>query len=187
LRDGLKLIGDAGDSAGLACSVESTDGVYLVPAFAGLGAPHWDPDSRAAILGLTRQSGIAEIVRAALEAVAYQTRDLMSAMEKDWGMAPTALRVDGGMAVNDWAMQFLADQLGIEVKRPVVTETTARGAAFLAGLGIGIYSSTADIARLWECDRVFGPKMSIIRRDALYAGWNDAVRRVLSGNRSTDL
>lgn len=187
LRDGLKLISDAGDSAGLACGIESTDGVYLVPAFAGLGAPHWDPDARAAILGLTRQTGIAAIVRAALEAVAYQTRDLMGAMEKDWGMAPTALRVDGGMAANDWAMQFLADQLGIEVKRPVVTETTARGAAFLAGLGIGIYGSTADIARLWACDRVFEPKMNLMRRDALYAGWNDAVRRVLSIGRSTGL
>ncbi len=183
LRDGLKLIGDAGDSAALASGIDSTGGVYFVPAFAGLGAPHWDPDARAAILGVTRGTGAAQIARAALEAVAYQTRDLIDAMAKDWRTAPTALRVDGGMAANDWLMQFLADQLAIEVRRPAVTETTALGAAFLAGLGAGLYASTADIARLWHCDRVFVPALDGARRDALYAGWTDAVRRVLRRQR----
>ena len=179
LRDGLKLIGESSESAALASGIEGTGGVYFVPGFAGLGAPHWDPDARAAISGITRGTGAAEIARAALEAVAYQTRDLIDAMAKDWRSAPNALRVDGGMAANDWVMQFLADQLAIEVRRPAVTETTALGAAFLAGIGAGLYASTADIARLWDCDRVFAPALDDARRDALYAGWTDAVRRVL--------
>jgi glycerol kinase len=179
LRDGLGLIADAGDSASLAGGIDGTGGVYFVPAFTGLGAPHWDPDARAAILGVSRGTGAAQLVRAALESVAYQTRDLIDAMEKDWRTAPTALRVDGGMAANDWVMQFLADLLAIEVRRPAITETTARGAAFLAGLGAGLYASTADIARLWTCDRVFAPAMEGARREVLYAGWSDAVRRVL--------
>jgi glycerol kinase len=182
LRDGLKIIANAAESAGLAARLEGTGGVYLVPAFTGLGAPYWDPDARGAILGLTRDSGIAEIVRAALEAVAYQTRDLMAAMEEDGApvgqKGPTAIRVDGGMAVNDWVMQFLADQLGIAVERPVVTETTALGAAYLAGLGAGVFASTAEIARRWKRDRLFEPRMAAERRAALYAGWRDAVRRV---------
>jgi glycerol kinase len=177
LRDGLKIIANAAESANLASRLESTGGVYLVPAFTGLGAPYWDPDARGAILGLTRDSGIAEIVRAALEAVAYQTRDLMTAMEED-GAHPAALRVDGGMAVNDWVMQFLADQLGIAVERPAVTETTALGAAYLAGLGAGVFTSTAEIARRWKRERIFEPQMAAERRARLYAGWRDAVRRV---------
>ncbi|MBI3706660.1 MAG: glycerol kinase GlpK [Proteobacteria bacterium] len=179
LRDGLKLIASAGESADLAAGIADTRGVYLVPAFTGLGAPYWDPDARGAILGLTRDSGIAEVVRAGLEAVAYQTRDLMAAMAED-GTKPAAIRVDGGMVVNDWVMQFLADQLAIPVERPVVTETTALGAACLAGLGVGVFASTADIARQWKRERVFEPQMDGKRRNALYAGWQDAVRRVRS-------
>jgi len=187
LRDGLKIIGNAAHSAALAESIGDTGGVYLVPAFTGLGAPHWDPDARGAILGLTRASGQAEVVRAALEATAYQTRDLMAAMRADVGVrgkvAPTALRVDGGMSVNDWVMQFVADQLDIPVERPSVTETTAMGAAFLAGLGAGVFRSVDDIAKLWRLDRKFTPLIEAKRRDALYGGWCDAVERVRSKRR----
>ena len=151
-----------------------------MPAFTGLGAPYWDPDARGALLGLTRDSGIAEIVRAALEAVAYQTRDLMVAMQED-GAKPAALRVDGGMAVNDWVMQFLADQLAMPVERPVVTETTALGAAYLAGLGAGVFASPEDIARQWKRQREFKPAMKTAERNQLYAGWQAAVARVRSG------
>ncbi len=181
LRDKLKLVGQAGDSAALAASIDSTGGVYLVPAFTGLGAPHWDPDARGAILGLTRDSGVAEIVRAALEAVCYQTRDLIEAMREDGAGRPQALRVDGGMAANDWLMQFLADQLDIPVERPVVTETTALGAAYLAGLGVGLYRGPEEIARRWRRERRFEPAMPAERRDALYAGWQRAAARVLGG------
>jgi glycerol kinase len=181
LRDGLKLIATAGDSEALAAGVGGTGGVYLVPAFTGLGAPYWDPDARGAIVGLTRDSGIAEVVRAGLEAVCYQTRDLMQAMAEDGAARPTALRVDGGMVANDWVMQFLADILDVPVERPKVTETTALGAAYLAGLGVGLYKSAADVGRQWQRDRLFEPKLSADRRDALYAGWQDAVKRVRSG------
>jgi len=181
VRDRLGLIGHAAESADLAASVTDTGGVYLVPAFVGMGAPYWDPEARGAIVGLTRDSGRAEIVRAALEAVAYQTRDLMAAMNADSGRSKLAtIRVDGGMVVNDWAMQFLADQIGITVQRPAVTETTALGAAYLAGLGAGFFASIDDIARQWRCERVFEPKMERKRRDALYAGWQQAVRRARS-------
>lgn len=183
LRDRLKIIASAPDSAALAAGIESTGGVYLVPAFTGLGAPHWDPHARGAVVGLTRDSGIAEVVRAALEAVAYQTRDLMATMAKDRAAKPAAIRVDGGMAVNDWTMQFLADQLGIPVERPALTETTAFGAACLAGLGVGLFASTDAIAKRWRRERVFKPAMDAKRRDALYAGWQDAVRRVKSGRK----
>jgi glycerol kinase len=177
LRDGLKLIRNAGETDALARGIEDTRGVYLVPAFTGLGAPYWDPDARGAIIGLTRDSGVAEIVRAGLEATVYQTRDLMTAMAED-GVTPAAIRVDGGMVVNDWVMQFLADQLGIAVERPTVTETTALGAAYLAGLASGVFKSTADIAGRWRCERRFEPAMAAARREKLYAGWKDAVRRV---------
>jgi glycerol kinase len=177
LRDGLKLIKSAGETDALARGIADTRGVYLVPAFTGLGAPHWDPDARGAIVGLTRDSGIAEIVRAGLEATVYQTRDLMAAMAED-GVAPAAIRVDGGMVVNDWVMQFLADQLGIAVERPTVTETTALGAAYLAGLTTGVFKSTDDIAGRWRCERRFAPAMAEEPRAKLYAGWKDAVRRV---------
>jgi glycerol kinase len=177
LRDGLRLIKNAAETDALARGIDDTRGVYLVPAFTGLGAPHWDPDARGAILGLTRDSGIAEVVRAGLEATVYQTRDLMAAMAED-GVTPAAIRVDGGMVVNDWVMQFLADQLGFAVERPTVTETTALGAAYLAGLATGVFKSTDDIASRWRCERRFAPAMAAERRETLYAGWKDAVRRV---------
>jgi glycerol kinase len=180
LRDGLKLIHAAGDSQALAESLKGTGGVYLVPAFTGLGAPYWDPAARGAIFGLTRDTGIAEIVRSALEAVCYQTRDLMTAMAADGGTALKSLRVDGGMVRNDWVMQFLADILDLPVERPVVTETTALGAAYLAGLQAGLFSSAEDIGRRWQRDRLFRPQMSADQREALYAGWQAAVARVRS-------
>src|SRR3546814_277479 len=145
-------------------SIPDTDGVYLVPAFTGLGAPYWDPEARGAIFGLTRDSGIAHIVRAALESVGYQTRDLVDAMEKD-ALAPTELRVDGGMVVNDWLAQSLADLLQLPVVRPETVETTALGAAFLAGLTAGVYASLDDIASRWRAQTRFEPKMDAARAD----------------------
>jgi glycerol kinase len=180
LRDGLKLIHQAGETESLARSIGGTRGVYLVPAFTGLGAPYWDPAARGAILGLTRDTGIAEIVRSALEAVCYQTRDLMSAMAADGGGDPKALRVDGGMVRNDWVMQFLSDILDTPVERPVVTETTALGAAVCAGLGAGFFGSLSDISVNWQRDRLFSPTMAADQRQSLYAGWQAAVRRVQS-------
>jgi glycerol kinase len=181
LRDGLKLIAKAGESEHLAAGLAGNAGVYLVPAFTGLGAPYWDPDARGAIFGLTRDAGIAEIVRAALEAVCYQTRDLMRAMEEDGAAQPTALRVDGGMVANDWTMQFLADILDLPVERPTVIETTALGAAYLAGLGCGLFASPADISGRWQRERAFAPRLATAERDRLYAGWRSAVARVRSG------
>jgi glycerol kinase len=181
LRDGLKLIAKAGESEPLAAGLASNAGVYLVPAFTGLGAPYWDPDARGAIFGLTRDVGIAEIVRAALEAVCYQTRDLMQAMADDGAARPTALRVDGGMVANDWTMQFLADILDLPVERPTVIETTALGAAYLAGLGSGLFASPEIIAERWRRERGFAPRLAAAERDRLYAGWRDAVARVRSG------
>ena len=180
LRDGLKLIARAGESERLAAGLAGNAGVYLVPAFTGLGAPYWDPDARGAIFGLTRDVGIAEIVRAALEAVCYQTRDLMQAMGEDGAARPTALRVDGGMVANDWTMQFLADILDLPVERPTVIETTALGAAWLAGLGCGLFTSPASIAERWQRERGFAPRLAAPERDRLYAGWRDAVARVRS-------
>ena len=185
LRDRLALITTAVETAGVAASITDTGGVYMVPAFTGMGAPHWDPDARGLLVGLSRDTGRPQIVRAALEAVAYQTRDLVAAMNADRAGTGTnaklsTLRVDGGMAVNDWVMQFLADQLAITVQRPVVTETTALGAAYLAGLGVGMFSSIDEIARNWRCERVFKPAMDKARREALFAGWHDAVRRARS-------
>jgi len=180
LRDGLHLISTAGETEQLAASVQDNQGVYLVPAFTGLGAPYWDPEARGALLGLTRDTGIAQIARATLEAVAYQTRDLMRAMEQD-AVTPTELRVDGGMVANNWLAQNLADMLQLPVVRPQTIETTALGAALLAGLQAGVYDSLDAIARLWQAERRFNPQMPQMRADALYAGWEDAVRRVRSG------
>jgi glycerol kinase len=187
LRDGLRLIGHAGETEPLAAGIADTGGVYLVPAFVGLGAPHWDPDARAAILGLTRDSGIPQIVRAALESVGYQTRDLMQAMAADLdgdhdaaasdGAGPAAVRVDGGMVANDWVCQFLADILDRPVERPAVTETTALGAACLAGLAVGLYPSLESLSDVWRCERRFEPQMPAAERTRLYAGWQDAIRR----------
>ncbi len=180
LRDALHLIRSAGETEPLARSIEDTHGVYLVPAFTGLGAPYWDPEARGALFGLTRDTDIARIVRAGLEAMGYQTRDLMRAMAQD-ALVPNELRVDGGMVVNDWLTQNLADMLQLPVVRPQVVETTALGAAYLAGLAVGVYNSLDDIARLWQAERRFTPAMPRERADKLYAGWQDAVRRVRSG------
>jgi glycerol kinase len=178
LRDKLGLIRYAGESEGLATGLPDNRDVYLVPAFTGLGAPHWDPDARGAILGLTRDSGPAEIVRAALESVAYQTHDLMTAMAADGAARPTALRVDGGMVRNDWLLQFMADVLDLPVARPAVDETTALGAAYLAGLQTGFFRSPEDIARNWQQDRLFEPRMAASTREALLEGWRRAVQAV---------
>ncbi|MGP4843592.1 glycerol kinase GlpK [Marinobacter sp. 1Y8] len=177
LRDGLKLISHASESLSMAETVGVENAVYLVPAFTGLGAPHWDPHARGAILGLTRDTGIAEIVTAGLQSVCYQTKDLVRAIQND-GAPLNELRVDGGMAVNDWVMQFLADILSVRVDRPRVTETTALGAAYLAGLQLGIYESTSEIAELWARERAFSPEMAPSLRESLYAGWLDAIERV---------
>jgi glycerol kinase len=155
-----------------------------VPAFTGLGAPYWDADARGALLGLTRSTGIAEIARATLEAVAFQTRDLMGAMAED-AVIPTELRVDGGMVVNNWLAQNLADMLQLPVVRPHTVETTALGAALLAGLTAGVYHSLRDIEQLWQAERRFNPQMSRPAADELYAGWREAVRRVRSSSASS--
>lgn len=179
LRDAVHLIKGVGETEAIARSINDTQGVYLVPAFTGLGAPYWDPQARGAILGLTRDSGIAHVVRAALESVCYQTRDLLGAMSQD-AVPPTELRVDGGMVVNNWLTQFLADMLRIPVIRPQTVETTALGAAFLAGLHVGVYRSLDEIAKLWQAEARFKPQMKVARVDALYAGWRTAVARVKS-------
>ena len=177
LRDGPGIIASAGETEALASSVSDTGGVYLVPAFVGLGAPYWDPYARGAIVGLTRGTGRAEIVRAALEAAAYQTRDVAHAMETDSGITLRELRVDGGMVANNWFMQFQADMLNTSVQRPVVAQTTALGAAYLAGLGVGFWSSLDDISRNWAMDRAFTPTMAAETRARLYRGWQRAVER----------
>lgn len=184
LRDGIALIHDARDSEALAKSVPVDHGVYLVPAFTGLGAPYWDPHARGALSGLTRDTGIREIISAGLQSVAYQTRDLVLAMAADGAGLPAALRVDGGMVVNNWMVQFLSDLLGVVVERPAVTETTALGAACLAGLQVGLYNSLDEIAALWRCERHFEPQMASEQREKLYAGWLDAVQRVATQHSS---
>ena len=178
LRDRLGFVAQSSDTEAIAAGLPGNAGVYLVPAFTGLGAPYWEPEARGAIFGLTRDIGRAEIMRATLEAVCYQTRDLMQAMAADGAPRPKALRVDGGMSANNWLMQFLADILDLPVERPVVTETTALGAAYLAGLQADIFTSTADITQHWQRDRLFEPKMKAAAREGLYAGWLDAVARV---------
>ena len=181
LRDGLGIIGSAAETQALAEQADPHQTLYLVPAFTGLGAPWWDPDARGAIYGLTRNSGPAEFARAALESVGFQTRDLIEAMGADMGSLPkTTLRVDGGMVANDWAMQFLADILGAEVDRPRVRETTALGAAWLAGMQAGLYPDQAGFAASWALERRFVPAMAAEMRDSRYAGWQDAVGRTLS-------
>jgi glycerol kinase len=179
LRDGLGLISRAPDVEALAASVQDSGGVYLVPAFTGLGAPYWDPQARAALIGLTRASGRAEIARATLDSVVYQTLDLLDAMAAD-GLKPALLKVDGGMAVNDFFMQRLADVLGVAIQRPKIAESTAFGAACLAGLGCGMYGSLQDIARLAKPDARCEPR-SYPARAAEIAGWRAALSRVLSG------
>jgi len=179
IRDGLKLIDSAGEVEGLAQGLDSNRGVYLVPAFTGLGAPHWDPHARGAIFGLTRDTGVAEIVRATLESVGYQTYDLMEAMKRDSETASKTLRVDGGMVANNWFLQFLADLLDVPVERPQVTETTALGAAYLAGVQCGLFESLADVRNHWQRDALFTPRLSHAERSVLLHGWEKAVSRVL--------
>jgi len=176
LRDELKIIKHASDSERLAKSIDDTGGVYLVPAFAGLGAPYWDPLARGAIVGLSRGSGTPHIVRAGLESVCYQTRDLLKAMKGD-GAQVAELRVDGGMVSNNWLLQFLADLVGVAVARPAVTETTALGAATLAGLGV-VYDSLDELSDLWQREAAYKPQMDFAERDRLYQGWKAAVARV---------
>ncbi|MER8393477.1 glycerol kinase GlpK [Mesorhizobium sp. M1340] len=182
LRDGIKVIGKAEQSGKLAAEADPTQNVYLVPAFVGLGAPHWDAEARGAIFGLTRNSGPAEFARAALESVAFQTRDLLDAMRKDWkgASAKTVLRVDGGMVASDWTMQRLADILDAPVDRPTILETTALGAAWLAGSKAGVWPKAREFARSWALERRFKPEMDASTRAAKLAGWRHAVRRTLS-------
>jgi glycerol kinase len=181
LRDGLQIIADAGETQALAVASDPASGVVIVPALTGLGAPHWRPEAQGAIFGLTRGTGRAEIVRAALESVGFQTLDLLNAMRADGApLTDAVLRVDGGMARSDWTMQFLADILGARVDRPVVTETTALGAAFLAALQVGAIASPADFAALWARDRQFVPQMAPEDRAQRVARWGRAVAAVLS-------
>ena len=183
LRDGLHIIDNAEEMDNLAGMSDEGQAVVIVPAFTGLGAPYWNADCRGAVLGLTRNSGPAEFARAALESVGYQTRDLLEAMRADWAGAAegdAVLRVDGGMSASDWTMQFLADILGAPVDRPQVLETTALGAAWLAGMRAGIYPPQAEFAAGWACERQFTPAMDDAARTAKYARWQAAVRAVLS-------
>jgi len=177
LRDGIGIIDTAHQTEAMAESLDSNNGVYLVPAFTGLGAPHWDPDARGAIFGITRDTGPAELARATLESICYQTFDLLEAKRRD-GIVPTRLRVDGGMVQNNWLCKFLADMLDIIVERPVVTETTALGAAYLAGLQIGLFTSLDDIASRWQAEREFDPGMDSRQRNLLLADWHEAVIKV---------
>ena len=177
LRDGLRAIEHSADIERLAAGVEETGGVYLVPAFVGLGAPHWDPYARGLLIGLTRGTGLPEIARATLESIAYQVRDVVEAMAADAGRGLAGLRVDGGAAGNDTLLQFQADLLDVPVERPAVAETTALGAAYLAGLAVGFWSSLDDVVRNREVDRRFEPSMEPERRERLYAGWGRAVER----------
>jgi glycerol kinase len=177
LRDGLKIIRSAAEVEPLAASVADNGGVYLVPAFAGLGAPHWDAYARGAIFGLTRGATGAHLARAALESIAFQSAEVLDAMQKDAAITLTELRVDGGVTANNLLMQFQADLLGVPVVRPKVLETTALGAAYLAGLATGYWKSTDDIRANWQVDRRFDPAMSRERAAELRAGWDKAVAR----------
>ena len=182
LRDGLRMIGDAAETGPLAESAGTDCGVILVPAFVGLGAPYWDADCRGALFGLTRATGPAELAAAALQSVGFQTRDLLEAMRRDCsgGSAETILRVDGGMTESDWTLQFLADILGAPVDRPAVLETTAVGAAWLAGMQSGICPDAEAFSKTWALERRFEPRMDDAERTRLYSAWQDAVRRTLT-------
>jgi glycerol kinase len=177
LRDELKIIDSAAETERLATSVDDTGGVYVVPAFVGLGAPYWDQYARGTIVGLTRGSGRAQIARATLESVAFQSRDVLQAMRSDSGLEIADIRVDGGMVANDFLMQFQADITNTKVERPVVAETTALGAAYLAGLATGFWQSQDEIARKWAIDRAFEPQMAEGEREELYRNWKRAVER----------
>ncbi len=181
LRDGLKIIGKASETQSLAEQADAGQDLVLVPAFTGLGAPYWNADCRGAVYGLTRNSGPAEFAKAALESVGYQTRDLLEAMQADWasGEEPETLRVDGGMSASDWAMQFLSDIIGAKVDRPEMLETTAVGAAWLAGMRAGLYPDQAGFAKRWKIDRTFEPAMDDAGRDAKYDRWKRAVEATM--------
>jgi glycerol kinase len=180
LRDGLKIIASAPESGTLAANADDGQDVYLVPAFVGLGAPYWQPEARGALFGLTRGTGPAEVARAALEAVCFQTRDLLEAMHGDWdARAKSVLRVDGGMVASDWTMQRLADILDAPVERPVVQETTALGAAWLAGHSAGVWPDADGFGKLWKLDRAFSPVLAAAEREKKYAGWKRSVAAVL--------
>ena len=180
LRDGLKLIKHASETESLAQSVPDTGGVVIVPAFTGLGAPYWDPKARAAILGMTRDTSVAHIVRATLEAICFQTRDLLEAVNKDIAQPLQRLRVDGGMVENNWFNQHLSDTLHVPVERPKIIETTALGAAFLAGLGVGLFNDIAEVERIWQNDADYQPKLGEMAREVQYAHWLKAIERVRS-------
>jgi glycerol kinase len=180
LHTGLNIIKDASECSRLASQVADTGGVYLVPAFTGLCAPYWDMYARGMIIGITRGTSVAHIARSALESIAYQTRDVLLAMEADSGSVATSLRVDGGATKSDFLMQFQADILGIEVQRPVITEMAALGAAYLAGLGIGFWSGTDELEKKWRVEKAFKPRMNTSKRDDLYAHWKKAVERTLN-------
>ncbi len=183
LRDGLKFIESAQESESLAMQADDSQDVYLVPAFVGLGAPYWDPDCRGALFGMTRNTGPAEITKATLESVCYQTSDLLSAIAKDLGEGKlSAIRVDGGMAASNWTMQMLSDLVELPVDRPKNLETTALGAAYLAGMQIGFYPSMSDFSDSWQSDSQFNSKMKSDSRERKLAGWKDAVKRTLSNN-----
>jgi glycerol kinase len=179
MRDGLRAIVNSADIEQLATSVPDAGGVYLVPAFVGLGAPHWDAYARGTIIGLTRDTTVGHIARATVDAMAYQSRDVLALMEKDAGVKLAALRVDGGASVNNSLLQFQADLLDVQVRRPVVAETTALGAAYLAGLAVGYWRDLDDVASNWALDREFTPRMDADRRQALTRGWDRAVERSL--------
>ena len=178
LRDGLKILDEARDSEYLAMKVDDPEGVYVVPAFAGLGAPYWDMYARGAIFGLTRGTSKAHIIRATLESLAYQTKDVLTAMEKDSKVTLKALRVDGGACANNLLMQFQADMLGVNVERPGVIETTALGAAYLAGLATGFWK-LKELTKNWNLERAFIPEMGKDNRDKRYRGWKKAVERTM--------
>jgi glycerol kinase len=179
LRDGLHAIKASSDVEALMSEVEDTDGVYLVPAFVGLGAPYWDPRARGVIVGLTRNTKMAHIARATVDSMAYQTRDVLEVMQVESGLPLTTLKVDGGAAANGQLLQFQADLLNVSVRRPVVAETTALGAAYLAGLAVGYWKGFDDVASNWALDREFRPAMPKAKSEKLYAGWKKAVGRSL--------
>jgi glycerol kinase len=184
MRDGLKAITQSADIEELSNSVQDSNGVYFVPAFVGLGAPYWDPDARGMIIGLTREATLGHVARAALEAISYQTRDVLDVMQRDAGVPLAELRVDGGASRNNSLMQFQSDILGVKTCRPLNTETTALGAAYLAGLAVGFWESREELARQWSLDREFVPKMEARERDARYLRWVNAVERARGWARS---
>jgi glycerol kinase len=179
VRDGLQAIQSSAEVERLSATVDDADGVYLVPAFVGLGAPYWDPYARGLIIGLTRNTRMGHIARATVDSMAYQTRDVLELMQQEADLQLSALKVDGGAAVNNALLQFQADVLDVPVRRPVVAETTALGAAYLAGLAVGYWDGPDDVTRNWALDREFTPAMDAVRRERLYRGWKKAVSRAL--------